>query len=133
MRTRSALSLIALTALAACGSVPTQRFVFDAIDVKGEPRPCLVIVNDDWATAAEKNQVVNVAENDQFAIDIPFPTKQVMVKLAPLVVENGKVVKMPKRSRETSELSDYLEEARELRLRDPERQLFILRRKNGGS
>lgn len=133
MSTRLLLSSSVLTVLAACGSVPKQRFVFDAIDVAENPRPCLVVVNDDWAAAAEKNQVVNVAEDDELVLEIEFPSAETVVTMAPLTVENGKVVRMPKSRKDARDYSGFVEELRKLRLRDPERQLFVLPRKSSNS
>jgi hypothetical protein len=133
MSTRLLLSMSVLAVLAACGGVPKQRFKFDAIDVAENPRPCLVVVNDDWAAAAEKNQVVNVADDDELVLEIEFPSAETVVTMAPLTVENGKVVRMPKSRKDARDYSGFVEELRKLRLRDPERQLFILPRKSANS
>jgi hypothetical protein len=119
MSTRLLLSSSVLTVLAACGSVPKQRFVFDAIDVAENPRPCLVVVND--------------AEDDELVIEIEFPSAETVVTMAPLTVENGKVVRMPKSRKDARDYSGFVEELRKLRLRDPERQLFVLPRKSANS
>lgn len=133
MPLRLLLSSFALAILTACGGVPKQRFVFDAIDVSEGPRPCLVVVNDDWATAAEKGQLVNVASDDDLTIEIPFPSPEVVVTIAPVMVENGQVARMPKSRKEARDYSGFVEELRTLQLRDPSRQLFILTRKSGSS
>jgi hypothetical protein len=53
--------------------------------------------------------------------------------MAPLTVENGKVVRMPKSRKDARDYSGFVEELRKLRLRDPERQLFVLPRKSANS
>lgn len=133
MTARILLSSSALVLLTACGGVPKQRFVFDAIDVATNPRPCLVVVNDDWATAAEKSHVVNVSEDDELALEIEFPSAEVVVTMAPVLVENGQITRVPKSRKEAREYSGFVEELRKLRLRDPSRQLFILTRKTSSS
>ncbi len=130
MRNRLLLSSSVLALLTACGGVPKQRFVFDAIDVSENARPCLVVVNDDWAGAVESNHFVNVADDDELALDIEFPTAEVVVTMAPVLVENGKVTKAPKSRKEARDYSGFLEELRKVRMRDPQRQLFILPKKS---
>lgn len=133
MTLRLLLSSFGLAMLAACGGVPKQRFVFDAIDVSEGPRPCLVVVNDDWTTAAEKGHVVNVANDDELTLEIAFPSPEVVVTIAPVLVENGQITRMPKSRKEARDYSGFVEELRNLRLRDPSRQLFILTRKTSSS
>ena len=71
MNTNRLLSLSLLLATAACGSIPTQQFTFDAVDTNEQPRPCMLVVNDDWPAAAEKGQYVNVAGDDTLTLTIP--------------------------------------------------------------
>jgi hypothetical protein len=127
-------SLFSLTALlaTACGSVPKRSFQFDAIDVEETPRPCLVVVNDDWIGAAERNQVVNVAGDDALAVELEFRSSEVEVTMAPVLVEGGKVQRMPKSRKEARDYSGFMEETRRLMFTDPDRQLFILPRKGAG-
>ena len=127
------LSLPALLTLCSCGSVPTQRFEFDAIDTGETPRPCLVVVNDDWVGAAEKNQFVNVAADDTLALELQFNSSEVEITVAPVLVEAGKVSRVPKSRKEARDYSGFMDETRRLMLRDPKRQLFILPRKSGNS
>jgi hypothetical protein len=127
------LSLPALLTLCACGSVPTQRFEFDAIDTGETPRPCLVVVDDDWVGAAEKNQFVNVAADDTLALELQFNSAEVEITVAPVLVEAGKVSRVPKSRKEARDYSGFMDETRRLMLRDPKRQLFILPRKSGNS
>lgn len=128
-----ACSLLALLPLAACGGVPTQRFVFDAIDVSEAPRPCLVVVADDWVGAHEKNQFVNVENDDTLTLNVPFNSAEVEVTVAPVLVEGGKVMRVPKSRKEARDYSGFMEETRRLLLGDPPLQHFILPRKTGGS
>lgn len=131
-RFRRASSLSLLLATAACGSIPTKTFDFDAIDVGENPRPCLVVVGDDWVAAAEKNQFVNVEGDDQLTLTLPFASSEVEVTMAPVLVESGKVTRVPKSRKEARDYSGFMDESRRLILTDPRRQLFILPRKTGG-
>ena len=69
MNSRHLISLSLLFATAACGSIPTQQFTFDAIDTGENPRPCMLVVNDDWPAAAEKNQYLNVESDDTLTLN----------------------------------------------------------------
>jgi hypothetical protein len=123
---KSLLALAGCVVATACGSVPTQRFTFDAIDVEEQPQPALVVVEDDWVKAWDENHVVNVAGDDMLTIDLPFPTAKVQVMLVPLKVANGKATSKPLSRTDAVESSGMTVEIRELFLRDPQRQLFIL-------
>lgn len=128
-----ALSLSLLGLTAACGSIPTKSFEFLAIDATEQPRPCLVVVNDDWATAAEKNQFVNVEGANSLVLDITFASAEVEVTIAPVLVESGKVARVPKSRKEARDYSGFMDDVRRLRPTDARRQLFILTRKSGSS
>jgi hypothetical protein len=130
---RRTLSLSLLAATAACGSIPTKTFEFDAIDAGEVPRPCLIVVNDDWATAAEKNHYVNVDGDDALQLEIAFPVSEVEVTIAPVLVESGKVTRVPKSRKEARDYTGFTDDTRRLRLTDPRRQLFILTRRSAGS
>jgi hypothetical protein len=130
---RRALCLSALCAMTACSSIPKKTFEFDAIDTAEQPRPCLVVVNDDWVGAAEKNQFVNVEADNTLRLDIPFPAAEIEVTVAPVLVEGGKVTRVPKTRKEARDYSGFMDDTRRLRLLDPARQLFILARKSGSS
>jgi hypothetical protein len=125
------LSLLALTA--ACGSIPTKTFEFAALDTAENPRPCLVVVNDDWVAAAERKQFVNVEDSGTLPLEIAFPLAEVEVTVAPVLVESGKVSRVPRSRQEARDYSGFVDEQRRLRPTDPRRQLFILRRKSGSS
>ncbi len=133
MRIRRVLSLSVLFAMTACGGIPTKTFEFDAIDTGENPRPCLVVVNDDWVAAAEKNQYVNVERDDALQLVLSFPSSEVEVTVAPVIVENGKVARVPKTRKEARDYSLFVDESRRLLITDPRRQLFILPRTRGGS
>ena len=126
--TRRALSLSLLGLTAACGSIPTKSFEFLAIDAAEQPRPCLIVVNDDWTTAAEKNQYVNVEGANSLVLDIPFNAAEIEVTVAPVLVESGKVTRIPKSRKEARDYSGFMDDVRRLRATDPRRQLFILTR-----
>jgi hypothetical protein len=131
--TRRFLSLMVLAFAAACSSVPTKTFEFDVIDAGETPRPCLIVVNDDWVTAAEKSYYVNVGGDDTLMLEVPFPTSEVEVTVAPVLVESGKVTRVPKSRKEARDYTGFTDDTRRLRLTDPRRQLFILMRKSAGS
>lgn len=131
--TRRVLSLSLLGVTAACGSIPKKSFEFLAIDAGEQPRPCMIVVNDDWVTAAEKNQFVNVDGAGSLVLEIPFPTAEVEVTVAPVLVESGKVTRKPTSRKEARDYSGFMDDVRRLRATDPRKQLFILMRKSGGS
>ena len=130
---RRALSLSLLAATAACGGIPSKKFEFRTIDSGESPRPCLIVVNDDWATAAEKNQFTNIDGNTPIALDIPFSSAEVEITVAPVLVESGKVARVPKSRKEARDYSGFMDDVRRLRLTDPRVQLFILMRKSSGT
>ncbi|HEX6812492.1 MAG TPA: hypothetical protein VF384_12780 [Planctomycetota bacterium] len=122
----------ALLACTACGSIPTREFEFDAIDVSENARPCLVVLNDDWTTAAEKERFVNLAGDDSLVINIEFPKgPEFEVTMAPVLVVDGKVPRVPKSRKEARDYSGYVEEVRRVRLTDPRKVLCILPKKSG--
>src|SRR5688572_1046033 len=117
-------------ALASCGGIPTQQFEFYAIDAEESPRPCLVVINDDWVGAAEKNHYVNVGDTGPLKLTLEFPSSELQVTMAPLKLSGGKPTKVP-RSRKDSWESGYSDEQRTLFMTDPPRVLFILTRRPG--
>lgn len=121
--------LIAPVLLAACGSVPTRTFQFDAITVEEQPLPCIVVVGDDWVGAAERHQFVNVDKKDDWlSLPVKFDRPEIEVTVAAVEVnpDTGKPERVP---RSRMDRSDYIAEPRRLQLTDPEKQLFILPRK----
>ncbi|MFY9344869.1 MAG: hypothetical protein WAT39_20415 [Planctomycetota bacterium] len=130
--TLRSLALLALPALAACGGIPTKAFVIDCIDTGGNPRPCLIVVNQDFGAAVEKNQYVNVAADDELAITIPFDSAEVEITAVPVLVEGNQVTRHPKSRTEALTFSGFVDEVRRLRLSDHRRHLFILARRSGG-
>ena len=120
------LSGLGCIAATACGSIPTKTFYFDAIDIREEARPCLVVINDDWIAAADKNQVVNVAENDVLKLNLEFRASEIEVTIAPLIVDGTVISNMPKSRKEACELSGFMDETRRLKMTDPAKQFFVL-------
>jgi len=123
--------------LVACGSVPTRTFEFSAMDTHQNPVPALVVVGDDWASAVEHNQLVNVKKSDDvLPLKIPFERGEVSVTVVPVKAdENGKLLVVPRSRQDTSEyVIDVPRGAnpRLLRLTDPTRQMFILMKKVEG-
>ncbi len=119
--------LLALAA-AACGSIPTREFEFDAIDVGERPLTCLVVVNDDWVGAAEKNQFVNVDGHNPLVMKVEFPSSEVEVTMAPVGTDSGKVTRVPKSRSEARSYSGFVDESRRLKMGFPRKMLFILPR-----
>jgi hypothetical protein len=130
MRNHRPLAVLVLAALTACSGVPTRTFQIDAIDVDERAVPCLVVIGDDWAGAAQKQQLVNVGSDNTLNLTVEFtrPEMDVIVVAVPLD-PSGKVRAMPKSRTESTELTDFLGDVRRLRAKDPERSLFILRKR----
>jgi hypothetical protein len=132
-RIRSALSVSLLALATACAGVPSKQFEFRCIDAAETPRPCMIVVNDDWQSAEEKSQFVNVQGNEPLQLAIPFPTAEVEVTVAPVLVESGKVTRVPKSRKEARDYAGFMDETRRLRMTDPRVHLFILVRKTAGT
>jgi hypothetical protein len=105
--------------------------VFDAIDAGEAPRPCMIVVNEDFQAASERSQFVNVGSDDELSLEIPFPTNQVEITVVPLMVEGDRVTRIPKSRKEAVDYSNFLDETRRLSPKDPRRHLFILARRGG--
>lgn len=129
--TLRSVALLAVSALAACGSIPTKTFVFDCVDAAENPRPCMIVINEDYTTAAEKAQFVNVASDNELVLEIPFPRGEVEVTAVPVLVEGDKVTRVPKSRIEGINFSGFVDETRRLRLTDHKKHMFILARRNG--
>lgn len=130
MRYHLPLAAATLALLTACSGVPTRTFQIDAIDVDERAVPCLVVIGDDWAGAAQKQQLVNVGSDDTLGLTVEFvrPEMDVIVVAVPLDPA-GKVRAMPKSRTESTELTDFIGDVRRLRATDPARNLFILRKR----
>jgi hypothetical protein len=115
--------------LAACGSVPTRTFQFDAITVDEKPLPCLVVIGDDWVGAAERHQMINVeGKDDVLNVTLKFDRAEVDVTVAAVEV-NPDTLKPERIPRSRMDRSDFIAEPRKIRLTDPQTQMFILPRK----
>jgi hypothetical protein len=125
------LSLLAFTA--ACSSVPTKTFTFTVMDNAENPRPALIVINDDWVGAIQRNQFVNVADLEPARIELVFNVAEVEVIAAPVLVESGKITRAPNSRKEAVDYTGFVDDAKRLRVTDHPRQLFILRRKGGSS
>ncbi|MCC7062789.1 MAG: hypothetical protein IT456_08305 [Planctomycetes bacterium] len=124
-------SLLLTALLVSCAGVPTRTFQIDAIDVDESPVPCIVVLGDDWAGAAENNQYVNVGGDNSLALKVPFdrPEVDIVVAAVPVDPATGKPRIQPKSRTESSDATGFLADFRRVRLTDPERNLFILRRR----
>jgi hypothetical protein len=128
---RRTLSAAVLLTMAACSGIPTKTFVFDAIDTGEAPRPCMIVVNQDFQTATEKNQFVNVGSDNELPIEIQFPSGEVEITVVPLMVEGDRITRVPKSRKEGVDYSGFLDDTRKLRPSDTRRHLFILARRSG--
>jgi hypothetical protein len=123
--------LLLTALLASCAGVPTRTFQIDAIDVDESPVPCIVVVGDDWAGAAEHNQYVNLGGDNTLTLKVPFdrPEVDIVVAAVPVDAATGKPRIQPKSRTESTDATGFLADYRRVRLTDPERNLFILRRR----
>ncbi len=131
--------LRAILALVVAGSTITCTradrvitFRFDVIDQGESPCPAMIVVNDDWTAAAERKQYVNVVEaDDLLQISIAFTeSEECEVTAAPVLVEQGRVTRVPKSRKEARDYSGFMAETRRIRIDDPTRQLFVLVRRS---
>lgn len=93
-------------------------------------RPCLIVVNDDWMGAAERNQFINVDSNDALVLSLDFRLGAATVTAVALQVDNGKVTRIPKSRKDALDFSGFLDDVRQLQPGDPAMQLFILTRRS---
>ena len=133
IKTALPASVLLLLACTSCGSIPTQEFEFDALDAAENPRPCLVVIGNDWIGAANRQQWVNVEGDDVLTLTIEFVSTEIEVTMAPLLVSGGKPVAVPKSRKEAMDSSGFKDQQRRLVTTDPRRQLFILSRRTAGS
>ncbi|MBM4060064.1 MAG: hypothetical protein FJ265_03060 [Planctomycetes bacterium] len=131
MRQRQTIPLLAGLVFTACSSVPTRTLRIDAIGVDEKPVPCIVVVGDDWAGAAEKNQFVNLTGDDTLALQVAFeqPSVDIIVAAVPVDQATGKPLMLPKSRDESAKATSFLADFAQVRLTDPDRQLFILRQR----
>jgi hypothetical protein len=131
--THRLLSLSLLGLSAACSSVPKKTFEFSVIDNGENPRPSLIVVNDDWVGAVQRNQFVNVSDHSPLRVEIAFNVAEVEVIAAPVLIESGKITRVPNSRKEAVDYTGFIDDQKRLRVTDHPRQLFILRRKGGSS
>lgn len=114
--------------LAACGSVPKRTFEIHALSAEERPVPCLVVVDDDWIGAADRNQFVNLPPGKPLSLEIVFERGEVEVAVAPILVnlDTGAPDWVPRRRSDENAAVRLEEELRQLRPTDPQRQLFLL-------
>lgn len=128
-RPLSLFCALPLLALAACGGVPNQTFTFDAIDTEEQPRPAMVVIDQDWVGAAERRQFVNVEGDDELTLTLTFDKSEIQIDIAPIPVENGAPTSLPKRPLDCVELTGFQSQFRTVRPGDARKQLFIVWRK----
>ncbi|MFK7740280.1 MAG: hypothetical protein AB8H80_08145 [Planctomycetota bacterium] len=124
------LALCAVAALStACGSVPKRTFVFDAIDTGEDPRPAMIVVDQDWLAAGQNKQFINLNSNDELTLDLEFKSRDIEIMAVAIRTLDGTPVSVPTNPRDAAEISEYELDSRKLRAKDAERQLFIFQRK----
>ena len=124
-------ALAALSLFAACGSVPVRTLEIRAIDNDERPVPCIVVIGgQDWTDAAQKNQFVHLKSGEPLRLPVAFERPEVDVIVAAVPVDGeGNVRQAPRSRPEATELTGMLADNRAVRLTDPARLLFILRRR----
>jgi len=99
------------------------------IDNDERPVPCLVVIGgQDWNDAAQKDQYVKGSEPLRLQVAFERPEVDVMVAAVP-VDGDGKPRQVPRSRQESTELTGMLGDSRTVRITDPARLLFILRRR----
>lgn len=126
--TKTLLTFVGCAAMTACGSVPKKTFVFDAITIEERAHPCLIVIDDEWDTAADKNQVVNAnGGDDQLSVTVEFRNSEVEVTVAPLAPGSNV---LPRSRSEAIQMSRFVDDLpRRLRIDDPKKHLFVLQPK----
>lgn len=130
MNTKLILTSLALLSLTACGSVPKRTFTIEAIDNDDyrKPWPCLVVVDGDWAGAAQRKQFINLNGNEPLQLELTFDQPKHQVEVVPVRVVNGEVNKVPLTELESLAETDRRLERRELFAGDAEKQKFVISR-----
>ena len=129
---RALLASAGLSLLAACGSIPTRTLEIRAIDNDERPVPCLVVIGgQDWTTAAQNQQFVHVGKSaEPLQLQVAFERPEVDVIVAAVPVDDDGTVRQTPRTRpESTELTGMLGDHRTVRLTDPPKLLFVLRRR----
>lgn len=130
-RRRSLLAIAGLSLFAACGSIPTRTLEIRAIDNDERPVPCIVVIGgQDWTTAAQNKQFVHLKGGEPLLLPVAFERPEVDIIVAAVPVdEQGNLRQTPKSRPESTEMTGMLGDNRTVRLTDPSRLLFILRRR----
>lgn len=128
---RSLAATAGLALLAACGSIPTRTLEIRAIDNDERPVPCIVVIGgQDWTTAAQNKQFVHLKGGEPLRLPVAFEHPEVDIIVAAVPVdEQGNVRQTPRSRPESTELTGLLGDNRAVRLTDPARLLFVLRRR----
>jgi hypothetical protein len=108
--------LLACGFIASCG-VPTKKFRIDAIDEERRPIKCLIVLDCNWPTGDSE---VHYTPSE---ITIPFDKRQVRIQVKPAQLDaQGNPVRVPTSTDET----EFRMAERDVEIRDPSKQLFIL-------
>lgn len=130
-RRRSLLAIAGLSLFAACGSIPMRTLEIRAIDTDERPVPCIVVIGgQDWNTAAQNKQFVHLKGSEPLLLPVAFERPEVDIIVAAVPVDDqGNLRQTPKSRPESTEMTGMLGDNRTVRLTDPSRLLFILRRR----
>ncbi len=128
---RSLTAAAGLLLFAACGSIPTRTLEIRAIDNDERPVPCIVVIGgQDWTTAAQNQQFAHLKGGEPLRLQVAFERPEVEIIVAAVPVdEQGNVRQTPRSRPEATELTGMLGDNRAVRLTDPARLLFVLRRR----
>ncbi|MBX3464526.1 MAG: hypothetical protein KF830_15260 [Planctomycetes bacterium] len=128
---RRATAIAASLLFAACGSIPTRTLEIRAIDADERPVPCIVVVGgQEWSAAAKNQQFVHLKGDEPLRLPVAFERSEVDIIVAAVPVDGqGQVRQVPRSRPESTDMTGMLADFRRVRVTDPERMLFILRRK----
>jgi hypothetical protein len=113
------LTVSCLSLLAAC-SVPMRAFEFRAIDNRGSPVKCLVIIDRKWPKTKEEREQAMFTDGEY---QIVFNKPKMNIIVQPARIVNGEV-QIP----EPTEIGEYLQDQRDIVIDDPRIHLFIVNR-----
>jgi len=114
---RKLIASFALSALAACGSVPSKNFDVRAINFDGDQVPCLVEVDRNFKEAIEAKRYTDCD------VKVEFTKERMNLRVYPTRRDSQGQIVPP----DAAAQAEYLSEIREVQQTDPRTQLFILR------
>ena len=112
-----ATATLATLMVGACTSVPVKTFHVEAINTKGEPVKCMIVVEHRWPQPGDANKTYFTPAE----VPIEFPKSVVHVQVKEARMVDGKPVK-PK----SDDRSKYKTRGRDIKMNFPSRLLLIL-------